>query len=68
MRRHLRAATAAVVATAVLAIAGTATAAPAHDHTNFGSHVSHHARTMGFDGDHNPGMHQGAAGWDHGMH
>ncbi|MEO6144847.1 MAG: hypothetical protein ABIP19_12795 [Dermatophilaceae bacterium] len=30
----------------------------------FGSHVAQCARTMGFNGAHNPGMHQGASGWD----
>ena len=30
----------------------------------FGWHVSECAQTMGFSGDHNPGMHQGFAGWD----
>ena len=32
--------------------------------SNFGSHVSVCAQTMGFSGSHNPGMHRGAAGWD----
>ena len=31
---------------------------------NFGQHVSQCAQTMGFSGDHNPGMHRGASGWD----
>lgn len=31
---------------------------------NFGQHVSTCAQTMGFSSDHNPGMHQGASGWD----
>jgi len=30
----------------------------------FGQHVRGCAQTMGFSGDHNPGMHQGFAGWD----
>ncbi len=30
----------------------------------FGDHVSHHAQQHGFSGDHNPGIHQGASGWD----
>jgi hypothetical protein len=39
-----------------------ATAAPA---SGFGQHVSGCAQDMGgFAGDHNPGMHQGASGWD----
>jgi hypothetical protein len=32
--------------------------------TNFGQHVRTCAQEMGFSGDHNPGMHHGAAGWD----
>jgi hypothetical protein len=32
--------------------------------TNFGQHVSSCAQTMGFTADHNPGVHQGASGWD----
>jgi hypothetical protein len=31
---------------------------------DFGQHVSQCAQQMGFSGDHNPGMHDGAAGWD----
>ncbi|WP_309646795.1 hypothetical protein [Nocardioides sp.] len=30
----------------------------------FGQHVSACAQTMGLSGDHNPGSHQGAHGWD----
>lgn len=30
----------------------------------FGSHVVQCTQTMGFDGVHNPGMHQGESGWD----
>ena len=30
----------------------------------FGQHVRECARQVGFSGEHNPGMHQGAAGWD----
>ena len=29
----------------------------------FGQHVAACARDAGFDGDHNPGMHRGFAGW-----
>lgn len=29
----------------------------------FGQHVVTCEQTMGFSGDHNPGMHQGYAGW-----
>ncbi len=31
---------------------------------DFGEHVSTCAQTMGFDATHNPGMHEGYAGWD----
>ena len=31
---------------------------------NFGQHVSTCAQAMGLNGDHNPGIHQGASGWD----
>lgn len=30
----------------------------------FGEHVVVCNQTMGFDGQHNPGMHQGFSGWD----
>jgi hypothetical protein len=30
----------------------------------YAEHVVHCAQTMGFIGDHNPGMHRGYAGWD----
>ena len=32
--------------------------------SEFGHHVQSCARSMGFDGTHNPGMHHGFAGWD----
>lgn len=41
---------------------GAGTPAVAAD--DFGNHVSTCAQTMGFSGDHNPGMHQGRRGWD----
>ena len=50
--------TAAVVLTPAMASAGTGTG------RDFGQHVAACAQTMGFDGMHNPGMHQGFAGWD----
>jgi len=31
---------------------------------SFGQHVSECAGQLGFSGDHNPGMHHGAAGWN----
>jgi len=52
------AAAAAVLATPVAASAGSGTG------QEFGQHLSKCARTMGFNGTHNPGMHQGFAGWD----
>ena len=52
---------AATVTAAVVLSAGPSVAAggPA-----YGEHVSHCARTVGFSSTHNPGMHQGARGWD----
>ena len=49
------------LASALMVIPAAASAAPPVG--SFGSHVSQHARTIGFDGTHNPGMHRGAAGW-----
>lgn len=46
----------------LIAVPAAATADPATP--NFGQHVSTCAQTMGFSADHNPGMHQGASGWD----
>lgn len=34
--------------------------------SDYGHHVVSCAQTHGFDGTHNPGMHQGFAGWDGG--
>lgn len=50
-----------VAAAAVLLPVGAAAPAIAAD--QFGQHVRSCAQTMGFDGAHNPGMHQGYAGW-----
>ena len=47
----------------VLPVAGASAATP-NPGPAFGQHVSECARTMGFSGTHNPGMHQGRAGWD----
>ena len=46
--------------------AGAATTA---EGSSFGHHVAQCAQTMGFSGEHNPGMHQGITGWmaDHPM-
>ncbi len=41
-----------------------ASASPSPDGEPFGQHVRRCAQTMGFSGHHNPGMHQGNAGWD----
>jgi hypothetical protein len=38
--------------------------APASASDEFGQHVVTCTQTMGFDSQHNPGMHQGYAGWD----
>ena len=51
-----------VTAGAMGAAISTASSAAAAD--DFGQHVSICAKTMGFNGEHNPGMHQGFAGWD----
>ncbi len=52
---------AALAAGLVLVWAPSASAAAA---PGFGQHVRDCAQTMGFSGTHNPGMHQGASGWD----
>ena len=54
---------------AVVALAGSGmlVAVPAQaagSNADFGQHVKMCAQTMGFDGTHNPGMHQGESGWD----
>lgn len=50
---------------AVALVPATARAdAPADSGAQFGQHVRQCAQTMGFSGTHNPGMHQGRAGWD----
>lgn len=41
-----------------------AQAQPTTPEANFGHHASHCAHTMGFSGEHNPGMHRGLSGWD----
>jgi hypothetical protein len=65
MKRHSLRSTAVVAAAlAGLSLAGPAAARSAPTADNFGPHVAHCARTMGFDGIHNPGMHRGASGWD----
>lgn len=54
--------TTATAVASVLKVPSTADAAT--DSNSFGQHVRTCAQTMGFSGAHNPGMHQGAAGWD----
>ena len=64
MRRTMKAGTVIVVASSGLLLAGPAQAADSN--ADFGQHVKACAQTMGFDGTHNPGMHQGKSGWDPG--
>ncbi|GAA3857444.1 hypothetical protein GCM10022380_88490 [Amycolatopsis tucumanensis] len=52
----------AVLAVPVLSAPAWAAAAP--EANQFGQHVRQCAQQHGFTGDHNPGMHHGAAGWD----
>lgn len=51
-----------VAAVALLTVAGAVQPAVAAD--DFGQHVRTCAQTMGFSGEHNPGMHQGFHGWN----
>ena len=61
MTRMLRLA---VVAGALLALFIGASPVAATGGAEFGACVAHHATTeRGFTADHNPGMHQGFAGW-----
>lgn len=47
-----------------LLVGASPVAAATGDGSAYGACVAHHATTMGgFSGDHNPGMHQGFAGW-----
>jgi len=58
----------AVLAATITAIVLTPAAASADTGPTgreFAEHVVHCAQTTGFDGDHNPGMHQGLAGFHH---
>jgi len=48
----------------LLATPTIAQAQPTQAGPNYGQHVSHCAQTMGFSGEHNPGMHRGLSGWD----
>lgn len=63
MTRTLRLVSAVIALLAVL-IAASPAAAATGDGSAYGACVAHHATTGGgFSGDHNPGMHQGLAGW-----
>ena len=48
----------------LLATPAIAQAQPTQAGPGFGQHVSQWAQTMGFNADHNPGMHHGVSGWD----
>ena len=53
------------VALAVVAVTASAGAfSPAAAAGDFGQHVRTCAQTMGFNGEHNPGTHQGFHGWN----
>ena len=52
-----------VAATLIIAVPGGALASTQTGADN-GQHVRVCAQTMGFTGQHNPGMHQGFSGWD----
>lgn len=55
----------AAIGTGLAAAALTVGAAtPATAAGDFGDHVSTCAQTMGFNAEHNPGMHQGRHGWN----
>jgi hypothetical protein len=63
----LRRLAAVTAAAAMLALAWPATVAAQPDGAEsgraFGQHVAGHSDDMRFDGEHNPGMHRGFAGW-----
>ena len=54
-----------VFGAAAVAVAATPVTASAEPETGqeFGEHVSACVQTVGFEGTHNPGMHEGFAGW-----
>jgi hypothetical protein len=56
--------TAALAAATVLPASPTTAWAADITGRDFGQHVRTCAQTMGFSGDHNPGMHAGFAGWN----
>lgn len=53
-----------VATLAVVVLPASASAETGTTGGDFGHHVVMCAQEMGFDGQHNPGMHQGFAGWD----
>ena len=63
MTRTFRLVAAAIALLAAL-VAASPVAAATGGGSAYGACVAHHATTeSGFSGDHNPGMHQGFAGW-----
>lgn len=62
MRTMLKGVAVVSMAASALLVAGSAQAADSLD--DYGQHVRVCAQTMGFDGMHNPGMHEGITGWD----
>ena len=60
----IRTSIAVALAVGGLSVAGSAAAQASSGSPEFGQHVAQCAREMGFNGTHNPGMHQGASGWD----
>ena len=57
-----RAASVVALAAALTVVSGAVTQAASAG--EFGQHVRTCTQTMGFNGEHNPGMHQGFHGWD----
>lgn len=63
--RKVRIFLASVLATGAVVLPAAGVSAATPDTTaGFGRHVSECARTMGFTGEDNPGMHQGATDWE----
>lgn len=63
-RRISRLAVGTTAAAAAALVVVLSASMPATAGGEFGEHVSACARTSGFSGDHNPGMHQGFHRWD----
>jgi hypothetical protein len=57
-------ATTAALAAALVITLPTAAFASTATGAEYGQHVRSCAQTMGFTGEHNPGMHDGFSGWD----